>query len=191
VLRQQNLLSLALSLSLTACTVYDSERGTFVSSTVQSVEVKAPADKESTIYLLQFNPPASQIVGRETRWIGPAFGSVNFEYRFDEVDQVHLRESILGSFKKYTTVKVQDLPANAGVDGLKGTVIGIFFNEAGIVSDGSSKCIIDTEVYIDRNGIRSTKPIRVEGDSAMSVAAAKNDAIRKYIIKLSQAISEG
>jgi hypothetical protein len=167
---------------IAGCVIYDTERGVFVSSSPQVVSVKASSSLEAPINLLPFSVPLSSPVEEELRIavVGGAFIPISFQYGFDEVDRGNLRRSLVASFGSDPRSLV-DVAPGTDREALKGTLVSILFRRAGVNSGAfTTTCTIDSVVSVTRGNKTASVPLVVEGTSGISMASAKNDAIRKY-----------
>lgn len=178
-----------LAATITGCALYDTERGVLVSSTAQMINVSLLPSVERPIQLLAFNTATVNIEGKETR--GVLFvPMVTYTYRFDDVDQDNLRKSVLESLRGGDDLGVIDVPPQADPTGLQGTIVRVEMGEVTVDPGGINTCSLDSVVHVTRRvGARST-PLRVEGTSVFSIASAKNDAIKKYVTRLTEIVNQ-
>ena len=183
-MRNKFLIILLLIGSVSGCSVYDSKRGEFVSSTVQNIRLGGIAGQ--VILLNKFTSPnhSKKVTQNNTFAIGGAFIPVSHTYIFDEVDRNNLRESIVSSFvssgAQFTDQK-----------NINNNSINIQFRELDMASGsfGSTLCVIVAEITSIKGTSTVMKKVQIRANGA-TVASAKNNAIKQLVSAVSSVASK-
>ncbi|MGY0216435.1 hypothetical protein ACWJJH_03490 [Endozoicomonadaceae bacterium StTr2] len=167
------------------CAIYDPDRGLFVSSEVQTVELQLP-ETVPAIYLPGFIYPATTLTDSQETTIASsgAYIPVSHTYRFDETDQMNLYLSVFESFEKS---RVELSRESDSLNSLR-----VYFSEAGMVDDGinGSALLLRANIEI-RKGFRIyTREVDIKSRSKLTVAGSKNDAIRQFVNQVSLFVSD-
>ena len=168
--------------TINSCAVYDSKRGTFVSSSVQIVELDAHELPES-LNLLPFRYSGENLQAEQNSMfmVGSAFIPVSHTYIFDDIDREYLRSSVVQSLQKagVDVFESENYPAGE-------PILEVEFLQLGMASGswGNTNCIITAQLTSRLGDSTATRKVEIEGKDMMSVAGAKNDAIKQFIIQV-------
>ena len=174
--------------TINGCAVYDPKRGVLVSGSVQTVDLDNAALPE-TLDIMPFRYSGVDLQAEQNSMfmVGSAFIPVSHTYIFDDVDREYLRASIIQSLQK------------AGVDVIESKVyapdnpvLEVEFLQLGMVSGswGSTNCIITARLTSRVGNSSASRKVEIEGKDMMSVAGAKNDAIKQLVVEVASFLSD-
>ena len=160
----------------TGCAVYDSKRGVFVSSSVQTVKLDNDIASRVNIEKFQY-PLTSQTSTQENTYaINGSFVPVSYTYVFDDVDRKNLEQSVISSFKQ---------------NGTKDTNVSVIFRQIGMARGymGDSPCIMQAEIIVKRGSSTVSEVVNIK-ESGFTVAGSKDNAIKRLIMEISSIVSK-
>ena len=163
-------------LGSTGCAVYDSKRGVFVSSSVQTVEIDNDIAGRVNIEKFKYPLTSQSSTQENTYAINGSFVPVSHTYVFDDVDRKNLEQSVISSFKQ---------------NGKKDTDVSVRFKQIGMVRGymGDTPCIMVAEITVT-NGSNSISEVININESGFTVAGSKDNAIKQLIVEISSVVSK-
>lgn len=168
--------TLLIILGSTGCAVYDSKRGVFVTSSVQTVKVDNDIAGRVNIENFQY-PLTSQASAQENTYaINGSYIPVSYKYVFDDIDRKNLEQSVISSFKQ---------------NGNKDTNVSLTFKQIGMVRGymGGTPCFMVAEITITRGSSTVSEVANIK-ESGFTVAGSKDNAIRQLIKEISSIVSK-
>jgi hypothetical protein len=172
------LLLIFVTFFINGCSVYDSKRGIFVSSSIQTVPY-AISSSIRDITLSPFVYPKEGLSATQNNTFalsGTIFLPVSHTYVYDDVDRKYLRQSIVNSLEA-SGVKVVDSSENK---------LDIRFQQIGMVSSGGGTVLVlDADVTVSGQRV-TTKRITVKGTEGLTVAGSKDRTVKSFIEKIFQ-----
>ncbi len=171
-------------LSINGCAVYDSKRGIFVSSTIQTVPISVNRNINE-LELILFSYPDESLSDKQTNtyMVSGHFLPISHTYVYDEVDRQYLRQTVINSLEA-SGIKVRAKSKNK---------LAIQFTQIGMASKGMDSILVLVANLKyqgpSNNGSSSSSRIEIKGDAKTTIAASKDQAVRKFIHKIGKLIN--
>jgi hypothetical protein len=161
---------------LNGCALYHPQRSIFVSSSVQTVPISL-AEAVESLYVAPISYPPTELSDTQhTAYMGSGvFVPISHTYIYDDVDREYLMQSIVNSFEA-AGVQIADTAPNQ---------LTIEFTQIGMASGTwGSVLVLDATATFVQGDTAETAEISVRGESAATVAAAKNNGVELFIEEL-------
>jgi hypothetical protein len=170
------LVILVIILGSTACAVYDSKRGVFVSSSVQTVKLDSDIAGRVNIDKFQYPLTSKSSTQENTYAINGSFVPVSHTYVFDDIDRKNLEQSVISSFKQ---------------DGKKDASVSVTFRQIGMAHGymGDTPCVMVAEITVTRGSSSVSEIVNIK-ESGFTVAGSKDNAIKQLIVEISSIVSK-
>ena len=168
------LLILLIVLSIEGCSIYDSRRGVFVSSSVQNVKVQKEIAGQVNTIKFSYPLTTQKTTQNNTFVIGGSFVPISHNYVFDDVDIKNMEDSVNSSFKS---------------SGSNDTDILVTFNQLGMASSytGTAACVMGATISATRNSKTISEDVEIK-ESGFTVAGSKDNAIQEIIKSISRVV---
>jgi hypothetical protein len=163
-------------LGSTGCAVYDSKRGVFVSSSVQTVKINNDIAGRVNVGKFHYPLTSQSSTQNNTFAIGGSFVPISHTYVFDDIDRKNLEQSVITSFKQ---------------SGVNDTDVSVAFSQLGMArgSMGSTACIMVAKITVTRGSSSTTEVVNIN-ESGFTVAGSKDNAIKQLIANISSIVSK-
>ena len=164
-----------------------------VSSGAQEISLNIEAQPETMVLVMPFADAEKRFATSDAAGRGPIGILIEGEtgiytYKFDDQDYSNLRKSLIESLQKVGSFKeIRDVSLETEV--VTGTSLYVDFKESGMgsASWGRFVCTLKAFAWTEdvTGNVLAEKEITVVEIGAMSVGAAKNKAIAKFVQELS------
>ena len=176
--------ALLLMSTISGCSVYDSKRGAFVSSTVQNIKLWGVAGKQIRLQDFKLPKNSNKVTQNNTFAIGGSFIPVSHTYIFDEVHRKNLRDSIITSLNNSGA----NLTNEKNIDTIS---VNIFFHELGMANGplGSTLCVMVADITSTKSKNTVSKKVQIRANGG-TVASAKDNAIKQLVSAISSVVDK-